>query len=687
MNTILRRPEAPPKDDEIVCHCQNVTRQNILSAMAEVGTDIAAISAATGAGGVCGGCTPRIGQLVGQETMLPATMREKERLDSIHWRLQFEVSEDLSKALPASDILLEAPLGGRAHSRSYTITNAWPSNVEIIVRREPNGLVSRWLCDEADENSFLRLSYPYGGVSFPINARPVFLACGIGITPALSFIRARRVPGTKIFWWLRGNRSQGLLARVTQDAQRARAQLIPIDTATGGARLRAQDAADWLRAELRPDHNSAHVCGPQGFIDACATGFAALDWPKERLKIASFTYAPGRGVDASKEVARVEGFTLPKDAVVTESFHLRPAAGVARKLREAQAFLKQFYFELGAEEPYRDRLETITKSLRRHGTYMQTPEELAFGARRAWRNSNRCIGRYFWQSLTVRDRRDLNPALVGEALASAVFDELVAHTAFGTNNVDLRPSITVFPPERGIFIENPQIILYAGYQRADGTVLGDPKNVELTRKAISLGWEPPGTAFDVLPVMVSVKGEGPFLFELPDTAVLQVALRHPEEEAVAQLGLRWFAFPAVANMALDLGGIVYSAAPSNGFYMGTEIGSFNLADPRRYDQLPAVAQALGLDTSEANPLWRDQALLEINRAMMHSFRQDGVRILDHHELSRWFDRFRSDETAKGRPVFGHWPWIVPPMSSNLSNVWHDSSLKNTILKPGYFYQD
>ena len=39
--------------------------------------------------------------------------------------------------------------------------------------------------------------------------------------------------------------------------------------------------------------------------------------------------------------------------------------------------------------------------------------ELAFAARVAWRNSSRCIGRLYWRSLRVRDRRQVSSAARG----------------------------------------------------------------------------------------------------------------------------------------------------------------------------------------------------------------------------------------------------------------------------------
>ena len=50
-----------------------------------------------------------------------------------------------------------------------------------------------------------------------------------------------------------------------------------------------------------------------------------------------------------------------------------------------------------------------------------------------------------------------------------------------------------------------------------------------------------------------------------------------------ELGLRWYALPAVANMLFDCGGLQFPAAPFNGWYMGTEIGARDLCDTQRYN--------------------------------------------------------------------------------------------------------
>jgi nitric-oxide synthase len=152
--------------------------------------------------------------------------------------------------------------------------------------------------------------------------------------------------------------------------------------------------------------------------------------------------------------------------------------------------------------------------------------------------------------------------------------------------------------------------------------------------------------------------------------VLEVELSHPEQAWFAELGLRWHAVPAISNMRLQIGGVSYPAAPFNGWYMGTEIGARNLVDVDRYDIVDTVAERLHLDRSSEQTLWRDTAVIEINRAVLHSFNAAGVTITDHHTESRRFLTHLGREERAGRTCPADWSWIVPPISGALTPVFH-----------------
>ena len=346
---------------------------------------------------------------------------------------------------------------------------------------------------------------------------------------------------------------------------------------------------------------------------------------------------------------------------------------------EATVFLQQCYGEQNLDDVLQPRLEEVDEQLQRADTYSHTYDELANGARLAWRNSTRCLGRHLWHELDVRDRRDLQSE-------EEMFDAILDHIAAATNGGELRSTITVFKPD-GRRIWNPQFCRYAGYRQPDGSILGDPMQLELTDALLAMGWDPGERGrFDLLPIVIQLPGQPPRWFALPQGLILEVPIRHPHYSWFSELDLRWYALPAVSNMAFDCGGIQYTAAPFNGFYMGTEVGARNFADTDRYNQLPLIAEKLGLDTRSERSLWRDRAVVELNVAVLHSYEQAGVRMADHHTLTRSFMEFNASEHQCGRSVQVDPRYVVPPISASLTPTFHATFDGEQILKPNFFLQ-
>lgn len=327
----------------------------------------------------------------------------------------------------------------------------------------------------------------------------------------------------------------------------------------------------------------------------------------------------------------------------------------------AEAFLTQFHAETTPAMPLEQRLHHVRSEIDSTGTYAHTFDELTFGARVAWRNSARCIGRLYWNSLRVRDRRHVTTP-------AAVAAECVEHLRDANRDGRIRSTITIFAADRpgrpGPRVHNDQLVRYAGHQTLGGEVRGDGRYTDFTNQAVALGWrrpDPPGR-FDVLPLMISCGDGPPELFEIPRDAVLEVPLLHPELAWFADLRLRWHGVPAISNMPLEIGGVTYPATPFNGWYLGTEIGARNLADIDRYDLLPVLGERLGLDMTSERTLWRDRALLEMVRAVQHSFDVAGVTMTDHHTESERFLTHIAREERAGRTCPAEWSWIVPPVS-------------------------
>lgn len=354
-------------------------------------------------------------------------------------------------------------------------------------------------------------------------------------------------------------------------------------------------------------------------------------------------------------------------------------------LSKARAFLTEAYREFDSSVGQGERERQVADEISSTGTWTPTFEELAIGARLAWRNSNRCIGRLFWKGLKVIDARDVRSP-------SEVFSALQHHLDYAFNGGKIRSLITIFQPIRpaladGLRILNHQLLRFAGYQpELGGEVVGDPAEVAFTNFCRGLGWRGAGTGFDILPWVVRLPGQSDaWLMPQVDPRML-VQIEHPEFNWFWELDLKWYAIPVISDMLLEFGGLEFTAAPFNGWYMETEIGSRNFGDVQRYNLLPEVARRMGLSITDRRSLWQDRAMVELNRAVLFSFEKAGVTIVDHHTAAEQFVNFEQLEERHGRRLTADWAWITPPLSGNVTPIFH-RYYDNTVRTPNFFYQD
>lgn len=372
-------------------------------------------------------------------------------------------------------------------------------------------------------------------------------------------------------------------------------------------------------------------------------------------------------------------------SVMALPFHGTEPRSKDEILNHAKDFLEQYFTSIRrlSSDAHKSRWECVQKEVMALGTYQLTETELVFGAKLAWRNAARCIGRIQWSKLQVFDCRYVTTT-------SGMFEALCNHIKYSTNKGNIRSAITIFPQrtdgKHDFRVWNQQLISYAAYKLEDGTIIGDPVNLEFTELCLKLGWKGPRTKFDVLPLVLSANGHDPEWFDIPAELILEVPLIHPTYEWFEKLGLKWYAVPAVSGMVFDCGGLEFTAAPFNGWYMSTEIGARDLCDMGRYNLTETIATHMGLDTRTPISLWKDKAMIEANVAVLHSFQMKNVTIVDHHTASESFMKHYENEMRLRNGCPADWVWIVPPVSGSATPVFHQE-MALYHLKPSYDAQD
>ena len=671
----FRAQETKPlyEEKEIICACTQTTCGRIMQAVRGGATTVDAVAKQTNATMVCGGCKPLVRELLGQSDWTAArvveTIPRNEETRSFRIR---PVAGGVRSYLPGQHLVIQARIDNRWVQRAYTISSApgVDNHYEVTVKREAKGVFSRWLFERLQPDTVLRIAEPGGEYYLPesYTGDVVCLVGGIGITPALAMARtlARQNRICNLHVDYSASHESEFICREEI------ASLSVPDRVDFNFRVTRRDGRFELE-QARAMHASYpeaiyFLCGSEQFMNGVNAQLLASGVPKERIQIEVFTVAGAR----PKEAAAKAG-SCPIDHPAG------PAVVPTTPLEQARQVLRDCYKEAGASSAFEPRWKQVEAEINQTGTYRQTYDELVYTARVAWRNSVKCIGRLYWQGLAVRDYRHVSTA-------DEMFEAIFTHIETAFNGGNLRPTMTVFAPDRKLRIWSPQLFRYAGYQLPDGAVLGDPANVELTTVALSLGWLPPTekSRFDLLPVILSDGGD-PVWREIPQHLRFEVIIRHPLYDWFESLGLKWYAMRIVGLMKLEGGAVEYTAAPFNGWSMETEIGARIFTDENRYDMLKTVGEKLGLDTSNDRSLWKDRVLVELNIAVLYSFDKAGVKIADHHAASQAFTKFQDLEEQAGRTVYARWSWIVPPISGAVTAVYH-REWPDVELTPNYVAQ-
>lgn len=289
-------PQAPDRDQaEIVCRCARVTAGDVVSMIAGGCRTLEKLAAKSMATRVCGGCVPTIKEFFGQGEWMPTVCDRSEMLAPdirvFHLRL---VEDEGLPAIPGQHLVLAARIGGRWIERPYTIssTAGTPGFYELIVRREHQGLLSRWLFDSLDGGSALRVSPPRGTYYLdPANtADVVILAGGVGITPGLAMARTYATVPRR--WHLHIDHSVSLPEQAICDqelsalAERSAGLTFRLRVTRRDGRL---DAAALTALKGTYPEGYFYVCGSTGYVESVAALLTQAGVAESHIRIELFT--------------------------------------------------------------------------------------------------------------------------------------------------------------------------------------------------------------------------------------------------------------------------------------------------------------------------------------------------------------------------------------------------------------
>lgn len=203
--------------------------------------------------------------------------------------------------LPGQFLTLHIAPGGVPTKRSYTIasTPTWRDRIEITVKREEHGLVSRWLHDELKVGEEVCVEAPNGTFVFTGHEAKnlALIGAGVGITPMMSVARyltetrwpgrvslilSFRTPGDFIF------REEIAELQARNESLGVTVTMSNPGNESWSGRVGRIDAA--LLASSVPDitQRRVHICGPSEMMGSTKAALLELTVPSEQIKTEAF---------------------------------------------------------------------------------------------------------------------------------------------------------------------------------------------------------------------------------------------------------------------------------------------------------------------------------------------------------------------------------------------------------------
>ncbi len=297
----------------------------------------------------------RVAQIV-RETPSTSTLRLVEPSGG---RLPFDF-------LPGQFMQVEVSPDGGAAKRSYTIASppTRTGHLELTVKREDQGVVSRFLHEQVKVGDRLKVAGPYGAFTFSGTDADsiVLIAGGVGVTPMMSVLRYLTDivwPG-QIFFIYSARSTEEMLFRGELEAIETQHPnvnvLCTVATRTPGTSWLGPEGM--LTRELLqgavPElgRRRIHLCGPPNMMAAVKALLTELGAPAEQIRTEAFGPASLPVQEpAPEDRAAPRPAAKPVDAAVAPQTITFSVAGVSAPLRSETTVLEAAE-AAGVEIPY-----------------------------------------------------------------------------------------------------------------------------------------------------------------------------------------------------------------------------------------------------------------------------------------------------------------------------------------------
>jgi ferredoxin-NADP reductase len=289
-------PWAPGEPaDPVICECLQVRLGTLEACIRRGCTTQEDLARETGATTVCGGCEFRVAEMVGRPSGTPAQILEvRELLPTVRSiRFAADPARAAPVVQPGQHVIVSALIDEAWVSRPYTLTSLPGHPIrEITVRREPGGVLSSWLFERRPGESHpIRVTAPQGSFCMDLGRREpiVFLAAGIGVTPAIALARAYASRGghlVHIDYSVREPDGFAFGEELRKLAAWCDGLSVKFRVSSRGERLTAEEVRE-LR--WRFPRGSFYICGPASYQEAVQAHLAAACVEEDRIRVETFT--------------------------------------------------------------------------------------------------------------------------------------------------------------------------------------------------------------------------------------------------------------------------------------------------------------------------------------------------------------------------------------------------------------